>query len=477
MQEFARNWKANVTAVAAGAAMLAGLAMFAGLASPVHAQKKKEYKDNAEYEIYNEVVKSMNAKNYPKMITDLDTWKQKYPTSDYGDMRDFYYVQAYSESKQCGKELAYAGQLLDQDIDKIYSDPTGPNFVIRILYMTTLCIQQTPNPTAKELEIGSKAAKMLLSYDRRPEGVADAAWADAKKAVKPVAEGALYYIAVLPADQAMRKTPKDCETAANVYAQAVGAYPDKSTVSYGLGSAWYCMALANNQAKVKEYAPKAIYEFVRAIAIDPTLGGTQDGKALTTQITNIYTRYHGSAEGLEELKTQAKASPLPPDGFTIKTAFDVETEKQKLFEEKNPELALWMKLKAPLSAPDGESYFTSSVKDTDFPKLKGTLVEGVPACRSKSLLVSFPEPDQQGTPPTVVTLKLDAAISGKPEPGQPIEFKGVPTAFTQQPFMLTLDVEKANVTAADGSALKTSPCTAAPAKAPAKKGVATKKKK
>ena len=103
MQEFARNWKANVTAVAAGAAMLAGLAMFAGLASPVHAQKKKEYKDNAEYEIYNEVVKSMNAKNYPKMITDLDTWKQKYPTSDYGDMRDFYYVQAYSESKQCGK--------------------------------------------------------------------------------------------------------------------------------------------------------------------------------------------------------------------------------------------------------------------------------------------------------------------------------------------------------------------------------------
>ena len=67
--------------------------------------------------------------------------------------------------------------------------------------------------------------------------------------------------------------------------------------------------------KTDEVYPKAIYEFVRAMVIDPSLGGTQDGKKISDSITKIYINYHGSDEGLEELKTQAKASPLPPAGF------------------------------------------------------------------------------------------------------------------------------------------------------------------
>ena len=34
-------------------------------------------------------------------------------------------------------------------------------------------------------------------------------------------------------------------------------------------------------AKMEEYQPKAIYEFVRALVIDPSLGGTQDAKKMT----------------------------------------------------------------------------------------------------------------------------------------------------------------------------------------------------
>jgi len=65
-----------------------------------------------------------------------------------------------------------------------------------------------------------------------------------------------------------------------------------------------------------------------------------------------------------------------------------------------------------------------------------------------------------------VTLKLDAGVSGKPETGTEIQWEGVPSAFSKEPFMLTMDTEKAKV-----EGLKTTPCAA-----PARTGAAKKKK-
>jgi len=95
------------------------------------------------------------------------------------------------------------------------------------------------------------------------------------------------------------------------------------------------------------------------------------------------------------------------------------------------------------------------------------VIEGKPACRSKELLVAVPVPGQTGAPTAEITLKLDAALTGKPEAGE-IQWEGVPSAFTQTPFMLTMDTEKAKI-----EGLKTSPC-AGPA--PARKGAPSKKK-
>jgi hypothetical protein len=98
------------------------------------------------------------------------------------------------------------------------------------------------------------------------------------------------------------------------------------------------------------------------------------------------------------------------------------------------------------------------------PKLKGTLVDAKPACRSKELLIAVPLPDAQQPLQAEITLKLDAPLTGKPELNAEIQFEGVPGAFAKDPFMLTLDVEKAKV---DG--LKTTPCTPAPARPATKK--------
>jgi hypothetical protein len=80
--------------------------------------------------------------------------------------------------------------------------------------------------------------------------------------------------------------------------------------------------------------------------------------------------------------------------------------------------------------------------------------------------VAIPLPDQQGNPVAEISLKLDAALTGKPETGGTIQWTGVPKSFTKDPFMLTMEVEKAKL-----ENLKTTPCGPAAAKksAPKKK--------
>jgi hypothetical protein len=176
---------------------------------------------------------------------------------------------------------------------------------------------------------------------------------------------------------------------------------------------------------------------------------------------------------MDQLKAQAKAAALPPAGFTIKTAAVIANEKQQQFAASNPQLAMWMGIKGQLAdAATGQQYFDSQLKSAAVPKLKGTVVEGKPACRSKELLVAVPTPDATGAPVAEITLKLDAPLTGKPEAGE-IQWEGVPSAFTQAPFMLTMDTEKAKI-----EGLKMAACAGAPARsAPARKGAPASKKK
>ena len=141
----------------------------------------------------------------------------------------------------------------------------------------------------------------------------------------------------------------------------------------------------------------------------------------------------------------------------------MDARKQKEFAAQNPQLALWMGIRSQLSDTNGMQYFEGQLKDAAVPPLKGTLVEARPACRSKELLVAIPEPGQTAKTPEI-TIKLDAPLTGRPAIGETIEWEGVPRAFTKEPFMLTMEAEKAKVTG-----LKVEPCAPAPVHRPATK--------
>jgi tetratricopeptide (TPR) repeat protein len=464
------NFYTVMKRVAATAAL--GALVIAGTLQPADAQgggaaaPKKEYKPG-EYEMYSAALADVGKKDFAKAITDLDAWKAKAPESDYKDERTVLYIQAYGGAKQFDKALAEAEPMLSKDLDAAFPDPkSGPGQVLAVLLTSAIAIQNLPQPTPQQLATAEKAATLLKNYNRKPEGVSDADWNNARTQLQNAAKAALLYVAVVPGSNALAKN--DCETAQTVFSKALSDYPDNAFIAYQLGQAYRCTVKAT-PAKMEDVQPKAIYEFIRALVTDPSLGGTQDAKKMGDMLTNTYVNYHGGPDGLDELKTQAKASPLPPPNFTIESATKAADRKQKEFESKYPQLAMWLGIKSQLAGAGGPQYFESSLKNAAVPKLKGMVVEGKPSCRSKELLVSVPEPNQQNAAP-VITLKLDAPLTGKPEAGE-IQWEGVPSAFAADPFMLTMDTEKAKI-----EGLKTTPCAATAAHPPARKGPATKKK-
>ncbi len=488
MQTFYRILKGIAAVAVMGAVVMAGTAQHAraqaagGQAAAQTAQPQKKVKDQGEYDIYNNVLKDVGAQAWPKLLQDLDTWAQKYPDSDYKDDRLYYYVQAYSGGNQPGKELDIAGQLMARDLKTVFKDPKQ---VLTILYMTCVNVQKAPSPTAEETASGEKAAHGLVEFvpayfvaANKPAATSDADWTKTATDLTTLANGTLRVIAMRPGMELLQKYTasgnKDtsfCAPAEEALTKALQQFPDGAIIAYNLGRAEYCQ----RQAK-PEKAQVAIFHFARAAMVDPTLGGTADAKQIQDFLTKAYTGYHGSDEGFAALKELAAKAPFPPADFKIETSTEIDARKEKEFQAKYPQLALWLGIKGQLADTGGEKYFDEQLKGSAVPKLKGVLMEAKPECRSKELLVAVPEPDTPGTPQSVITLKLVAddkpdALTGKPDTGATVEiqWEGVPSAFTKEPFMLTMDTEKGSITG-----LNLTPC-AAPAKKSVPKKSAPKK--
>jgi hypothetical protein len=413
----------------------------------------KKYKSQEEFQLYDAAAKDLTAKNYTKALSDLDAWKSKFADSDFKAERQLLYVQTYAESKEPAKAVAAAGEMLAGDVDSALGNPGN---VVKLLYTAVTAVQQIPTPTADQLATGQKAAQQLLAYDKKPEGVTDAAWKEASGQLHAAARGALLYIALEPGSEAMKKN--DCAAAEIGFTKALEDHSESGQGAWYLGTAELCLYKADPSK-----ASAALYEFARASVVDPAKGMVDPKWQQSTvdpYLQKVYEQYHGKdPDGLRQLKEQAKASALPPAGFKIKSVSEIAAEKQAQFEQSNPQLALWMKIKAALTAPDGQQYFANSVQSSALPQLRGTLVEAKPACRPKELLVAVPLPDATQPLQSEISLKLDKPLAGKPEPNTEFHFEGVPMAFTQMPFQLSMDADTSKI-----EGLATTPCGPAPAR-------------
>ncbi len=389
---------------------------FAGLGL---AQEKK-VKDQAEYDLFTAVQKEADAK---KKIQLLDTWKEKYPDSDFKDDRLVIYIQTYQAAGDGQGMFRSAKELLD----------LNPKSVPALYYLTLLTVSL--NDTSPErLDIGEKAANGFLgtldetfAADKKPQNLTADQWQAERKKMEAESYKALAFVA---------EGRKDLPKAEEIYRKILELQPNAALYSYKLA--------ANMVAqKDPERQRKAFYHFARA----GHLGGDMPLPAETKRqvqayFEKVYTNFTGRKDGMNEvIEVATRGGPFPPADFTIESEQERMVREMERLRVENPQLYLWSQVKQQLIGPEGEGYFDSSVKGTGLPKLKGKVVEVSPAARPREIRIALSTDDV-----AELTLKLDSPLPNAAEPGTEIEFaEAVPQEFTRDPFMVVAEIERGKI--------------------------------
>ena len=399
--------------VVAGTLCLAPTIMRGQATAPSSSAPQKNWKDRAEYDLFDAITKDTNPKT---KLDKLQQWVKQYPQTDYMSERRTLLLTTYFQLGMAKEAVDIARQILADNPNNFSA------LFITVSFTQSLAGQ---NPTPEVLDQGEKAAKSLLAVlDKIPPNFTEEQWRNQKPQIEALAHTTLGWIAL------QRKNWQGAEAE---FQRTLQLNPNDGQVDYYMGT-----AIASEKDPVK--MPTALFYFARAAtyegqgALNPT--GRQQ---VMGYVQRAYKGFHGSDEGFNNLIAAAKSSALPPADFHIKTVTEIAEEQQKKAAEdaaKNPELTLWKNLKAELTGPDGANYFNSSMKDAQVPTLKGKVVKLEPETKPKTIIMAL----EDGTTPDA-TLKFEMALPGKVDPGTELSFEGVPQSYTANPFMVVFNVE------------------------------------
>lgn len=388
-------------------------------------EAQKQWKDRAEYDLYESITK---ATDNNKKLELLESWSQKYPGSDFKIERLQLYLDTYQALNRVERVMEVGSQILAEDPKNL-----------RTLYIMTLNAPRMTTPTPQLLDTADKAARTLVANsdeffaaDKRPATTPQAEWDKGKRDTNALAHMTLGWVAM---------QRKQNEAAEKEFVSSLELNPENAQVSYWLGNVLLTQ-------KVPEKQSQALYHFARAAAYDGQGALTPQGrKDLDAYLTKVYSTYHGSRDGLDELRQTARARALPPPDFRIMSAAEAAIAKEEQFRRENPMLALWLSVKKELTGPNGEQYWESSVQRAALPggvsgvsKFRGTLISARPPKNPKELVLGISDPS---TPE--VTLQMDQPLKAVPKPGSEIAFAGVAMEFSREPFMITFSVERGDV--------------------------------
>jgi TolA-binding protein len=397
------------------------VALLVAAAALAQQPRQPKVKDQGEYDLYNGVLQAQNDPN--KQLQLLNTWKEKYPDSEFKLVRANLFARDYLTLNQPAQAIKASQEVLT-------INPKDATAIVNILRAAPYA-----QPATTEIQKAGEQAGNAVINDwngLKPTGVSDADWTKAKAEIEPLAQYTLGWSKVMQKDYAAAETPLKCALAAN----------NSTFVQYGLATYWLGTSLYT-QKKV----PEALYQFARAVAYTgPGALDTATRSKAETFLNNAYEGYHGDQSGLADLKQLAAKTQFPPAGFTIKSVKEVEDEKQAAnagFAAQHPDVALWRLLRTTLEGETGPTYFEQNLKSAlvppptgDFKKFKAKVVSQP---NPKELLVAIDKPEGDAT------LTFATPLRSKPEPGTVIEFAGVVDAYTKDPYNLRLTVEPKEV--------------------------------
>jgi tetratricopeptide (TPR) repeat protein len=385
-----------------------------GVTPPGQAQQK-QWKDRAEYDLFEAARKEQDPK---KKLDALNTWKQKYPATDYEEERLLMFTQTY-------QQLGDAAHMYDSALALLQKNP---NNIQGLYFITTLTTSMADTSPAK-LANGEKYAKALLDAVgtlKKPENMAEEAWNKELDALRVVAHMTLGWVAM---------QRKNYAAAEEQFRQVLKMNPHNGQASYWLATVIIAQRDPDKQSE-------AFFHFARAGHYTGE-GAMPEAarKQVADYLNKIYVSFHGDDSGLADLIAMAQKSAFPPPGLKIKSKEEIAFEKEEELKKKDPELALWLNLKKLLTAPDGEQYFANSMRNTKVTGLRGYLVSATPPDRPNTLVLALSERGGRGE----VTIILDQPFRYSAPRGTPLRFEGVAKSFTKEPFMLTFEAEQESI--------------------------------
>jgi tetratricopeptide (TPR) repeat protein len=405
---------------------LAAIALITLGGTAVGAQgQQKQWKDRAEYDLYESITKEQNANTRLGL---LNSWKQKYAASDYADARQILFIQTY-------QALGNAKGMMDSAKELVEKDPK--NF--QGLYWMNLLTISMNDTSPAALDTGEKAGNALLgvipeTFDpaKKPANVADDVWKQERANMTAIAHRTLAWVAM---------TRNQNEVAEKFLTEMLRANPNDAQASSWMGT------VLLKQRKIEKISP-GLYHIAHAANHDGQ-GALPDAvrKSLQSYLEKQYINFRGDKEGLAEMIEMTKKSALPPDGFKIESKDELLAKQEEELKKTNPQLALWVNIKRALGGAEGAGYFDTNMKGAAIPggaggvdKFRCTAVATAPDKRPNMIICGISSPDM-----SEVTLRFEKPLAAPVPPGTELQFSGVPAAFTADPFMLTFDVEVEDV--------------------------------
>lgn len=375
--------------------------------------QESQWKDRAEYDLVQEIQKAADpAKRIPLLLQ----WEEKYPDSKFAGPR----LQAILTTYQA---MGNAQGMKDTALKMIKADAKSADGYQWVCLLT----ESMQTKDAGALADGEKACKSLLEVlpsQTKPAQVNDQQWTAIQKDREASAHRVLGYIAFT----------------GSKYPEAVAAYESSLKVNANQAGVNLQAATSILRQKDPEKQALALYHYARAatLAGTPQQGALPDAakKQAMDFFKKNYVLLRGDESGMQEFVDGTKNSPVPPAGTEIENVQAAMIKRKNALAQTNPQLYLWLNVKENLVGATGEDYFKDNVKGSDLPKLKGKLVRTEPETKPHTLYLALDGDKEE------IKVVLDVLLPEKADAGTELEFKGIPSEFVKDPFLLTVEVEK-----------------------------------
>lgn len=350
----------------------------------------------------------------------LDQWKKAYPNSRLKAARLELYLQTYLTLAKPAESFRISREILAAD----------PNSGLGS-YWCSVILPEVPNVTPDGLDAGEKAAQQLIEHanvyfkmENKPASVDPAQWQKKAVVTEALAHRALGWANWQRGDLAAAEIE---------FTKSLAKDPDNTQVS-----AWLGIVLSLETGK----QVAALWQLARASnPASANIISEEQRRQVNGILEHVYASYHGSLDGLDDLRKASAARAVPDDAFTIDSANIVAARRaEQELSLTNPELAAWLSIRRQLTAADGQQYFSANLASKPTPWLKGTVVKSIGTRASRELLISMAE----GADPELA-LKLTAPIGTYTGAGTKLTFRGIPESFTSDPFSLVLRVDPGDV--------------------------------